>query len=182
MSYHAIGKLKFRNYKPLSITKDMLFHTHNYEGASVIYQVEYVPPTDQETFIQLNGYPVEPYIEFDGEIVAQGQEMIGWFDEGEHSDELSDITLKQINTIIQDFDGWMMFEADVFLLDDEESMEEIEEIIPILIENKVVISFPDNFEEEDDDGPEYDGAGFTYEDNFQTFKDEKINPDDLWNP
>jgi hypothetical protein len=181
MSYHAIGRLKFRNYKPLSITKDMLFHTHNYEGASVIYQVGYVPPTNQETFIELNGYPVEPYIEFEGEIIAEGQEMIGWFDVGEHSDELSDITLRQINTIIQNYDGWILLDVEVFDAIEDETLEEI---LPITIEGKVVISYPpDEFDDDDgDEGPEIDSAGFTYEDNFQTFEDEKINPDDLWNP
>lgn len=176
MSHHAIARLKFRNYKPLVIDKDMLFHTHNYEGASVIYQVGYVPPTEQETFIQLNGYPVEPYIELDGEIVAEGQEMIGWFDVGEHSDELSDITLRQMNTIVQNYDGWMLLEVEVFDVIEDESLEEI---LPITIEGKVVISYsPDEFDDEEE--PEYDGAGFNHQDNFKN--NEEVNPDDLWNP
>jgi hypothetical protein len=54
---------------------------------------------------------------------------IAWWDEGEHTDELRDITLKDINYIFKEFDGYV----DVQLDDDEEEI--------LMYENKIVLTF-----------------------------------------
>ena len=91
-------QLVFKSYKPLNLEKGMFFITEMM-GSSLIMQIEQVP-RNQEEFISENGYPVEPYIvdisTEDDSIVAT-PEQIGWFDEGDHSDELSDISVKNIN-------------------------------------------------------------------------------------
>jgi hypothetical protein len=55
------------------------------------------------------------------DILANGKE-IGWMDDGEHTNELRDITLKDINTILREYDGYVNIEVDedgdVVLYDD----------------------------------------------------------------
>lgn len=134
------AQLVFKSYKPLKLEKGMLFLTHNgYEGK--IHQLDVIP-RDAEEYVQINGYPVEPYIVDEGnpnlnngEILAT-PEQIGWFDEGEWSDEICDIEIKHYNTILQKYDGWIELDLDAY-------------------EGKVIISYPedidDEWEEDDDD-------------------------------
>lgn len=145
--------LVFKSYKPLKLEKGMLF-LRDY----VIREITEIP-LNQEEFISENGYPVEPYIidpgnpnKNDGYVVAT-PEQIGWFDEGEHSDELSDISVKNINDILEHYDGWIDLE-----------MEETEdgEYVPVLYNNKVTIRMPqepyddDSWDDDADDEPDDD--------------------------
>lgn len=74
--------------------------------------------SNEEQFVEINGYPVEPYIVHLGNpnlndgFVISGPENIGWFDEGDHSDELSDIEPKHYNIILNDFGGRVDVEVD----------------------------------------------------------------------
>ena len=137
-------QLVFKSYKPLNLEKGMFFITEMM-GSSLIMQIEQVP-RNQEEFISENGYPVEPYIvdisTEDDSIVAT-PEQIGWFDEGDHSDELSDISVKNINYILEHFDGWV----DVEMVETEEGSDEY---TPILYENKVTIRLPQPYDDDDD--------------------------------
>ena len=45
---------------------------------------------------------------------------IGWWDEGEHTDELRDITLDDINYLLREFDGYIDIEYDEDEVDEEE--------------------------------------------------------------
>jgi hypothetical protein len=104
-------------------------------------------PANQEEFISVNGYPVEMFVIdpgnpniFNGTIIAT-PEQIGWFDEGDHSDELSDISVKNINDIIQ-YDGGYV---DVEMTQDEDG-----EYIPLFYQGKITIRMvqeEDDFEE-----------------------------------
>jgi hypothetical protein len=60
--------------------------------------------------------------------------QIAWFDEGESSDELRDITIEDMNYIINDCEG--MLDIDI----EEEGVE----IHPLFREDKVVIRFKIN--------------------------------------
>jgi hypothetical protein len=75
------------------------------------------------------------------EILASPNQ-IGWFDRGNDSDEISDISLKQINTIFFDYQGYLAIEMDYY-------KEE-----PTLYDNKVTIRTLDHQEEDDDDWDE----------------------------
>jgi len=139
-------QLVFKNYKPLKLEKGMFFITE-VMGINLIKQLEQVP-FNQEEFIQLNGYPVEPYI-IDINDITEGDEddaivatpdQIGWFDEGEHSDELSDISLKNINQILEQFDGWV----DLEMTETEDN-----EFIPLLYNNKVTIRLVEDYDNDD---------------------------------
>ena len=145
--------LVFKNYKPLQLEKGMFFINSSY----VMRELTEIP-RNQEEFIAQNGYPIELYVidpgnpnEDDGYILAK-PEQIGWFDEGEHSDELSDITIKNINDIIEHFEGWI----DV-------QMEETEEgdFVPVLHDDKIIIRMPqpyddDDWDDDSDDEPNDD--------------------------
>lgn len=146
-------QLVFKSYKPLELEKGMFFITEMM-GSNLITQIEQVPH-NQEEWISEHGYPVEPYIvdisSNDDAIVAT-PEQIGWFDEGDHSDELSDITVKNINDILEHFDGWV----DVEMVETEEDSDEY---VPILYENKVTIRVPQDYDDDswdDNDEPNDD--------------------------
>ena len=143
-------QLVFKNYKPLKLEKGMFFITE-VMGINLIKQLDKVPLNEEE-FIQLNGYPVEPYI-IDINDITEGDEddaivatpdQIGWFDEGDHSDELSDISLKNINQILEQFDGWVDLEM---------TEAEDNEFIPLLYNNKVTIRLVEDYDDDlwDDD-------------------------------
>jgi len=134
--------LVFKSYKPLKLEKGMLFYT-----GDTVREITSVP-LNQEEFISINGYPVEMFIVdpgnpniFNGTIIAT-PEQIGWFDEGEHSDELSDISVKNINDIIE-YDGGYV---DVEMTQDEDG-----EYVPLLYQNKITIRMVQQEEEEDEE-------------------------------
>ena len=133
-------------YKPLSLEKGMWFvqklHHGTIKETIELFELDRVPQ-DQEQFIQQNGYPVEvKIINSNGEIVVLPHE-IGWWDEGEHTDEFRDITLKDISFIISECDGM------IDLLIDDYSGEVVIE------EDKVVLRVP-GYEEHVEEEEEYE--------------------------
>jgi hypothetical protein len=69
-------------------------------------------PEDPDAFMSRHGVPVElAIIDEDGDLLASHDE-IGWWDEGEHTDELRDITLDDINYILRELDGYVDIEYD----------------------------------------------------------------------
>ena len=152
------AKLVLQSYKPLRLEKGMWFIATHHDQVS-IYELGYNIYSDEqkETFVQLNGYPVEPYLYIVGNpnipdetFVIATPEQIGWFDEGEHSDEMHDITIKEINNIL-DNDGYCQIEVEEENLDDDEAQDEYINIAPVMMQDKVVI----RYEYEDDDEQEY---------------------------
>jgi hypothetical protein len=93
-------------------------------------------PEDPDAFMTKHGVPVElAIIDENGNLLATHDE-IGWWDEGEDTDELRDITLDDINYLLREFDGYIDIDGD-----EDEGV--------TLIEDKVVLSLvPD--EELDD--------------------------------
>ena len=137
------AKLVPKSYKPLQLEKGMFFSTIK-DSTIQIHELTYIP-RDIDIYLELNGYPIELYIVYEGnsnlkefEILAS-PEQIGWFDEGNDSDELSDITIKQINNIFSNYDGYLAIEID---LDS-----------PTLYDNKVTIRYMDY---DNDDNEDFD--------------------------
>ena len=100
---------------------------------------------DPEKYIEINGYPVKPWIIEEGnpnlsnsQRILATPEQIGWFDEGEHCDELCDIEIKQINNILEYDNGYLFIEVD-------------EDDDVVLFQDKVVLAYA-----EDDDDYEID--------------------------
>lgn len=136
-----------KSYKPLQFEPGQRFLTKLYIGTikehTEIWELTR-RPINEEEFLQKNGYPIELYIINDDGSVLVESEQIGWFDEGDHVDEYRDITLGDINKIIQIHDGI------VEMLIDEEAYED-GLILPVLAEGKAIFRFPvEEYEEEDD--------------------------------
>ena len=154
-------KLVLKSYVPEKLEKGMWFVRVKTE---VIYgeKQEYlhvseldIVPRDIDTYLTYNGYPVKPYLVYpminpdDTEVIAAYPEEIGWWDEGDHVDELRDITVKDINNILE----WDNSMVQMEILDDEED-EEDGTPIPLLYDNKVTlrdVHTIDNDEDWDDD-------------------------------
>lgn len=153
------AKLVLQSYKPLRLEKGMWFLATHHDQVS-IYELGYNIYSDEqkETFIQLNGYPVEPYLYVIGNpnipdetfLIAEPNQ-IAWFDEGDHSDEMHDITIKEINNIL-DNDGYCQIEVEEENLDDDEAQEDYINIIPVIMQDKVVIRYQ---YDDEDDNPDY---------------------------
>jgi hypothetical protein len=113
----TLAKLVFKSYMPLQLEKGMWFASKQkdivygkvYEYLK-IYELTHVPQ-DMDSYIAINGAPVEPYIvmpmlnpDSPEEILAT-PDQIGWWDEGDSSDDLEDLTVKIINEYIYGENG-----------------------------------------------------------------------------
>lgn len=152
--YH-IGKLVFKSYMPKHLNKGMLFLTNIGKEIEVI-ELSTVP-RDEKAFIEFNGYPVEPYIIREGNpnlnetTILATPEEIGWWDEGEHSDEYRDISTVEMNFLIEFQDGLV----EILISDDND-----DEIVPVKYEGKVVIRTVNDYEEDDDEDDGDDKSDF----------------------
>jgi len=173
------AKLILRSYKPLRLEKGMWFLGMQHKEM-VVYELTYVP-LDEDGYIQANGYPVEPYLYIEGNPNIPGDSFciaepdeIGWFDAGADSDELFDITLKQINNIIEN-GGHCDIEVDYQHLDDDEAQEDYINIEPVLFQGKVTIAYEDPYDDEGrfDDGE--DDEDFIYDDEEDIFDNTQNN-------
>ena len=174
-TYAQTGKLVFKSYKPLKLEKGMYFLKRNNEEISLM-QLDSVP-FDEEEYINMNGYPVDLYIIHqgnpnlnDGYVIAEPHQ-IGWWDAGEFTDELYDITLKEINDIIENYDG----NVDVEI---EEEPDEQGYPIPTLAEGKVILSISDE-EYDEDDEQEYffdDDEEYTPPSSTEEWENQFTNP------
>ena len=156
------AKLVPKSYKPLKLEQGMFFVTIK-NNAIHLHTLNFVP-RDVETYSQLNGGPIELYIVFEGnpnlkefEVLAT-PEQIGWFDDGEFSDEISDITIRQINKIFSDHQGYLTIEFDHITNQ------------PTLYDNKVTIRYVDNDSDDDDEFEEYE-----QDNNNDDFEDRLVN-------
>ena len=151
MTIVETGRLVFKSYKPLRLEKGMFFLVKQ-GNEMVIAQLGQVPFNEDE-YIQQNGYPVEPYVIMegnpnlnDGYVLLQPHE-IGWWDEGEESDELYDITPKEINNIL---DMNALVDVEVYEEDDNAGRS-----VAVIYEGKGILSYTEFEEDDDDDDDNY---------------------------
>ena len=129
--YNYEAELALRSYMPKRLELGMLFADVTEEGTT-LWELDKIPQ-DEEAFMVENGAPMEVYIiDNDDSVIAEPHE-IGWFDEGDDTDELRDITLDDINYILNEFDGWLEIEII------EDFFDEDEQVIPNMYEQKVVV-------------------------------------------
>ena len=135
-------ELVVKSYLVDQLEKGMLclniLHPGTEQQTYQIFSLDRVP-RDEQAFLALNGYPVEFSIVFEEKEIAN-HSQIGWFDFGEQVDFLTEISLKEINIILNEFDGWLDIEID------DESYELYDLIVTVLKEEKVLLRF---YEEED---------------------------------
>lgn len=171
-------KLILQSYKPLKLEKGMWFLVMHH-GVMSVYELGYDIHNEEQmdTYVQLNGYPVEPYIYLVGNpnipeetsLMAE-PEQIGWFDDGDDVDELHDITIKELNNILER-NGLCELEVEEEHLDDDEAEDYIR-IVPTLLENKVTIRYL--WADEEDEWIDEE-----YEDDYSE-NDDADDEDDDW--
>ena len=144
-----------------------------------------------DSYIAINGAPVEPYIvqpmqnPDEPEQILATPDQIGWWDEGDTSDDLEDITPKIINSYIYGEDGE---NGDIALemheFEDDESGEIYKSLV--LFNNKVTIrhvTFVDDNDWDDDDEDTIEEEYLEDEEDWDdmddlTDQDSQYNPDD----
>jgi hypothetical protein len=145
-----LHQLIWKNYVPLSLEIGMWYINKENQ----VYILDKLPH-NQEEFIKENGYPIELMLSNDENNVVyhlylDDKNSVAWWDEGDHTDEFRDITLKDINEIFENVDGYISV-----LVDDE-----TEEIV--LEEDKPILTFPrPEHQEHEYYGEEDDGEDFT---------------------
>ena len=157
------AQIVFKSYVPDGLKKGMWFiRTFNEEKEIFELNTVFRSPEEEEKFITFHGYPVKPFIVeeyMDGSVPAilATPDEIGWFDEGEDTDELRDVTLNDLNYIINYEGGFVLIDVDG------ETGE------PTLAEGKVIITV----DWTDADPEDYDDYGI--------FCDECGSPDVVYN-
>lgn len=166
-------ELVFKSHMPKQLEPGLWFITKINPGTrkeySEIWELDKHPTESLEEFIVKHGAPVEPYLIYDEQVLVEPDE-IGWWDEGDDTDELRDITLKDINNILEYWDGFVDVEIDDDLFENEE------EISPIIYANKVVLCIPGLYEDEED--TEFYDDDDDYDDGDDPFFDHM--DDDSW--
>ena len=137
------GEIVLKSYLPFTLEEGMLFVNRISVGIMEPYielwALEEIPE-DADAFMAASGAPVELFIIDDDEELLATEEELGWWDEGQHTDELREISLDDINYLLRECDGYI----------DIELSENDEEPGPILFEDKVILKVP----ESDDDWDE----------------------------
>jgi hypothetical protein len=99
-----------------------------------LFELEEIPE-DADAFMAKHGAPVElVIIDEDGKFVASHDE-IGWWDDGDDTDEYREVTLDDINYLIREFEGYVDVEID------DEGL--------VVIEGKIVLALVPDEEFED---------------------------------
>lgn len=133
------AEIVLSSYLPPELEVGMLFTNRISVGVIEpfieLFELEEIPE-DPDAFMAKHGVPVElAIIDEDGDLLASHDE-IGWWDEGELTDELRDITLDDINYILRELDGYVDIQ-----------IEDEEDFFVVFIEDKVVLSIAPEEEE-----------------------------------
>ena len=140
------AEISLSSYLPPELEVGMLFINRISVGVVEpyieLFELEEVPE-DADAFMAKNGAPVEIIIiDEDDELLASHDE-IGWWDEGDDSDEYREVTLDDINYLLRELDGYVDIEVDEYGV--------------ILIEDRVVLSLAPEEDDEDWDVTLNDG-------------------------
>jgi hypothetical protein len=160
------AKLVFQSYIPTEFKPGMLF-LRKIQMLKLKTMIEYYEvfelkekPRDTESFLMINGWPVLPFIysltanpDSFADILAT-PDQIGWWDDGPDTEDLRDISIKEYNYILENYDGHIDIEIDDNMFEDG-----IAEAV--LYNNKITVREP--MEEYIDDYDE-DTAPDDYED------------------
>lgn len=138
------AEISLSSYLPDELQEGMLFINRISVGVVEpyieLFELEEVPE-DADAFMAKHGAPVELIIiDEDGDVLASHDE-IGWWDDGDDSDEYRDVTLDDINYLLREFDGYVDIQ-----------IEDGEDFFVVFIEDRVVLSLvpEDDFEDWDE--------------------------------
>lgn len=124
-----LARIVMKSYMPKELSLGMMFM--NSDSVYALHKI----PNNMETYLSIHGAPVEPYVILemqnpdDQPIVLATPDQLAWWDEGEHTDELRDMTIVDLNHILTDWDGYVEIE-----------MDEEEDTVPVFYEGKVTLS------------------------------------------
>lgn len=136
------AEISLSSYLPDELEEGMLFINRISVGVIEpfieLFELEEIPE-DPDAFMARHGCPVELIVLVNDKDVIATHEEIGWWDEGEDTDELRDITLDDINYILRELDGYVDIQ-----------IEDEEDFFVVFVEDKVVLSLqPDEELEEE---------------------------------
>ena len=140
------AEISLSSYLPSELEEGMLFINRISVGVIEpyieLFELEELPE-DSDEFMSKHGAPVElVIIDDEGGLLASHDE-IGWWDDGDNSDEYRDVTLDDINYLLRELDGYVDIEVDEYGV--------------IHIEDKVVLSLAPEEDDEDWDETLNDG-------------------------
>ena len=139
--YWYSAELVIKSYMPKALEKGMLFVIVN-EASTILWELDHIPH-NFERFIVENGAPVEVLVmDVDNDDVLAQYNEIGWIDDGDDVDELREITLEDLNIIIE-----LQGELEIEVI--EEFYDEDEQIIPNMYNQKVILRLPCEDEDEE---------------------------------
>jgi hypothetical protein len=141
------AEISLSSYLPDELQEGMLFTNRISVGVVEpyieLFELEEIPE-DADTFMAKHGAPVELIIIDDEGGLLASHDEIGWWDDGDDSDEYRDVTLDDINYLLRELDGYV----DI-LVDDEYG--------PILLEDRIILSLAPEDEFDDWDETLEDG-------------------------
>ena len=140
------AEISLSSYLPSELEEGMLFINRISVGVIEpyieLFELEEIPE-DPDTFMAKHGAPVElVIIDDEGGLLASHDE-IGWWDDGDDSDEYRDVTLDDINYLLRELDGYVDIEVD--------------EHGVVLIEDRVILTLAPDEDDEDWDETLNDG-------------------------
>ena len=143
------AEISLSSYLPDELEEGMLFINRISVGVIEpfieLFELEELPE-DPDAFMSRHGVPVElAIIDEDGDLLASHDE-IGWWDEGENSDEYRDVTLDDINYILRELDGHVDIQ-----------IEDGEDFFVTFIEDRIILSLQPDEEFDDWDVTLNDG-------------------------
>jgi hypothetical protein len=151
--YYTV-ELAYRNYMPDDLEPGMLFmnilHQGTVKETVELWTLDKVPQ-NKDLFLSENGAPIELYVMDEEGVVLAEPEEIAWFDLGEAFMTLTDISLKELNIILNEYDGLVELE-----IDDEDYEEGY--ITPVLQMDKITLRFLTDYDEDEDDLSDWDVA------------------------
>ena len=140
------AEISLSSYLPDELQEGMLFiffiSVGVVEPYIELFELEEVPE-DADAFMAKNGAPVEIIIIDEDDELLASQDEIGWWDDGDDSDEYREVTLDDINYLLRELDGYVDIEVDEYGV--------------ILIEDRVVLSLAPEEDDEDWDVTLNDG-------------------------
>lgn len=136
-------EIVLKSYIPSKLKEGMYFVNRISVGVIdpyiALWQLEKNISIDIDEFMSLHGAPVNILVVDKNNNILATEENIGWWDVGEDSDELRDITLEDINLVLRDYDGQLFIEV--------EENNKIEVIITSYKDKVVLSIYESNYED-----------------------------------
>ena len=111
------AEISLSSYLPSELEVGMLFVNRISVGVIEpyieLFELEEVPE-DPDAFMAKNGAPVEILIINDEGDILASQDEIGFWDDGDDTDEYRDVTLDDINYLLRELDGYVDIEVDEY--------------------------------------------------------------------